>query len=151
MTAIVSLVTGNDAGETAFLLFWLGGWAVGWAFAFSILAWACFGRETVTVTGDAMTVTRKATWWRREKRFTRERIERLRLDVGPGVLQTMFSLPSRDYFRQSLEIWGLGGGSIVFDYGARTHRFGNKLDDAEARQLSSLLADELGIAEASAS
>jgi hypothetical protein len=33
----------------------------------------------------------------------------------------------------------------VFDYGARTHRFGIKLDPAEAKQLAELLAKELGL------
>lgn len=48
-------------------------------------------------------------------------------------------------WREGLEIWGLGGGSIVFDYGARTHRFGSKLDEAESRQLADLLRRELGL------
>jgi hypothetical protein len=46
-------------------------------------------------------------------------------------------------WRAQWEIYGLGGGSIVFDYGARTHRFGSKLDEAESRQLTELLAKEL--------
>lgn len=146
VTAIAILLAGAEDQE--FLILWLCGWALGWAFAASALSWGFFGREIVVVASDAMTVTRKVFFWRREKRFARERIERLRIDIAPGLLKMMFALPSRDYFRHSLELWGLAGGSIVFDYGARTHRFGSKLDDAEARQLSSLLADELGIAAA---
>jgi hypothetical protein len=38
---------------------------------------------------------------------------------------------------------GIGGGSILFDYGARTHRLGMKLDEAESWLLVDQIAKEL--------
>ena len=35
----------------------------------------------------------------------------------------------------SLQLWGVGGGVLAFDYGARTYRFGAGLDEAEAKQV----------------
>lgn len=36
-------------------------------------------------------------------------------------------------FSSSLQLWGIGGGVIAFDYGAKTHRFGAGLDEVEAK------------------
>lgn len=36
-------------------------------------------------------------------------------------------------FSSSLQLWGIGGGVIAFDYGATTHRFGAGLDEVEAK------------------
>ena len=38
-------------------------------------------------------------------------------------------------FSASLQFWGVGGGAIAFDYGARTYRFGGGVDEAEANQI----------------
>ncbi len=35
----------------------------------------------------------------------------------------------------SLYFWGVGGGTIAFDYGAKTYRFGAQLEEAEAKQI----------------
>lgn len=34
-----------------------------------------------------------------------------------------------------MQFWGIGGGPIAFDYGSGTVRFGNSLDEAEAREV----------------
>jgi len=37
-------------------------------------------------------------------------------------------------FTSGLEFWGIAGGAIAFDYGARTFRFG-AVEEAEANQI----------------
>jgi hypothetical protein len=141
VTVIGSLISGTAEDEAVpFTLFWLGAWALGMVFVGSVLTWGFFGREIVSVTSEALTVTRKAGPYRREKRFARERVERLRIDAYRGALREMFD--PRNSFRRGMEMWGLSGGSIVFDYGARTHSFGNKLDDAESRQIVRVLGGD---------
>jgi hypothetical protein len=34
-----------------------------------------------------------------------------------------------------MQFWGIGGGPVTFDYGARTFRFGASVDEAEARDI----------------
>ena len=102
--------------------------------------------RSLRVSADAMTVTRVAGPYRRVRQFMRERIEHLRMEAYPGLLRGMFG-SQRDVWRHAMEMWGLGGGSIAFVYGARTHRFGSKLDEAESRQLVELLRLELGLAD----
>jgi len=50
-------------------------------------------------------------------------------------------------FSSSLQLWGIGGGVIVFDYGARTHRFGVGLDEAEAKQIVTAIKQRYRISE----
>ena len=35
----------------------------------------------------------------------------------------------------ALQLWGIGGGAIAFDYEAKTLRFGAGLDETEAKQV----------------
>jgi hypothetical protein len=114
--------------------------ALFWCLGAGLLGWILIGREIVTATGRELVVERRAGPFRSEKRFDRERIERLRLDAYEGAgsfFKRTFSP------KAGLEVYGFGGGSIVFDYGARTHRFGSKLDEAESRQLAEQIAREL--------
>ena len=34
-----------------------------------------------------------------------------------------------------MEFWGFSGGSVAFDYGHSTHKFGSGLDEAEANHI----------------
>jgi len=36
-------------------------------------------------------------------------------------------------FSSALQFWGIGGGLIAFDYGAKTFRFGAGVEEAEAQ------------------
>ncbi len=36
---------------------------------------------------------------------------------------------------KGMRFWGIGGGVLAFDYGAKTFRFGNGIDEAEAKQI----------------
>ena len=36
-------------------------------------------------------------------------------------------------FASALQFWGIGGGLIAFDYGAKTFRFGAGVEEAEAQ------------------
>jgi hypothetical protein len=50
-------------------------------------------------------------------------------------------------FKASLFFWGIGGGNIAFDYGAKTYRFGASLEEAEARQLVKTIKERFPIPE----
>jgi hypothetical protein len=39
-------------------------------------------------------------------------------------------------------MWGIGGGSVAFDYGAGTYRFG-QIDEAEAKTVAGAIAARL--------
>jgi hypothetical protein len=64
--------------------------------------------------------------WRRRRTFAGRDVADLRVATSaPNMFDPRFMFAA----------WGIGGGAIAFDYGARTHRFGASLDEAEAKQL----------------
>jgi hypothetical protein len=124
--SIGDLLAGRTEDE-AFSVVWLGGWTLGLLFGCSMLAWRLLGREEIIVGSRAMTVVRRAGPYRRTLRFTRDRIAHLRTEADARAGR------------------GVGGGSIAFDYGVRTHRFASTLDEAESRHIVELLRRELGV------
>lgn len=144
---VVSDLVSSDAEEegTAFTVFWLGGWALGWLFAASVLTWSLAGKEIIQIDAGGLVVSRLAGPYKRVKRFACDRISDIRVDPYEGLVRGMFNV--RHSWRHGMEMWGLGGGSIVLDYGARTHRFGSKLDRPEANQIIDQIHRELRLDE----
>jgi hypothetical protein len=99
-----------------FMLFWLLGWTLGGAFAAFQVLWMIGGQERVTLRPDALVLKKNLSL-----------VSRLR--VGE---ETSGSLLRR-------QAWQTPGpktsGLVAFDYGARTIRFGESIDEAEARIL----------------
>ena len=129
---VVSALTSLDlsfeqAGAQVFTLVWLLLWCIGGAFAIAALLWGMAGKEVVTIGRQTLCHDKRLPiyTWRREYDITHIRS----LSASGGATASVFD-PSR-----SLEFWGLTGGSIRFDYGRSTHRFGVGLDDADAKHV----------------
>lgn len=112
----------------AFTVVWLAVWTLGGLVAGYILAWQLAGKEVISVVGNQLTMKRDLWGFGRLKEFGFEHIQGLRVspqrfnpfDISAGV-------------SGALRFWGIGGGSVAFDYGAKTYRFGSGLDEAEAK------------------
>jgi hypothetical protein len=119
-----------SGGEGLFLIVWLVAWnVIGPLFTFFWL-WNLAGKEIVTLDDEALTVRSAlgpAGWTRN---FDRHEVADVR--VSPPATAEFRSLA-----------WWPGGGMIAFDYGARTHRFGGGLDEAEAKQVAAELRRRL--------
>jgi hypothetical protein len=108
------------------MLAWLGVWTVGGAFAIYAWLWQVMGKEIVTVHGQMFTIRRDIGGFGFDKEYDLVQMRDLRVGhLGVNPLD----------FSSSLQLWGVGGGVIAFDYGARTYRFGAGLDEAEAKQV----------------
>lgn len=113
-------------GGEVFMLTWLGVWTVGGAVAIYAWLWQIMGKEIVTVDGQRFTTRRDIGGFGFDKEYDLVQMRDLRVgSVGMNPLD----------FSSSLQLWGVGGGVMVFDYGARTYRFGAGLDEAEAKQI----------------
>jgi hypothetical protein len=120
-----------------FLLAWFGAWTVGGAFAIYSWLWNLMGREIITVHGRALTTRRDIGGYGFDKEYDLSQVRDLRVS-GLG------SNPSD--FSANLQFWGLGGGLVVFDYGAKTYRFGVGLDEAEAKLVAGKITERYSIA-----
>ena len=90
------------------------------------LLWRFVGKEIVSANKDLLVVTRKLFGWKSYKAYQTSEISALRISRPTDRWTEMFS-----GFRRIL---GLAG-TIAFDYGAKTFRFGDGLDEAEGRQI----------------
>ncbi len=96
------------------------------------LIWRLAGREILTVGPDLMALRRYPTLFWRTKVF--------RADKVRGLRATFFFLVFSPWQEIKFsDLWGINIGPIAFDYGAKTYRFGAGIDEAEAKQIVSLI------------
>lgn len=109
-----------------FMLAWFGVWTVGGVFAIYAWLWQVMGKEILTVHGQTFKIRRDIGGVGFDKEYELVQMRDLRVE-HVGFNPTDLS--------SSLQLWGVGGGVIAFDYGARTYRFGAGLDEVEAKQI----------------
>ena len=122
-----SLFRGGFAGPGIFDLVWLTLWTIGGAFAIFTFLWQIVGREEIEVAAYSITSSQVVLFFRRSKEYSSEHIKDLR--TSPMGMNEMHN------WSRSLVIYGIGGGILVFDYGAGTIRFGSGIDEAEGKQI----------------
>ena len=109
-----------------FLLVWFIGWTVGGSFALYALLWQLAGKEKTIIHTEGFTIRREVFTLSRSKEYLSTHISSLR--VSPESLNPFD-------WSTGMRFYGIGGGVIAFDYGAKTFRFGNGIDEAEAKQI----------------
>jgi hypothetical protein len=121
-----------------FMLAWFGVWTLGGAFAIYALLWQVIGKEILTVQGQTFTTRRDVGGFGFDKEYALLQMKDLRVEQqGFNPLDVS----------SSLQLWGVGGGVIAFEYGAKTHRFGIGLDEAEAKQVVTEIKNRFRIPE----
>lgn len=122
-------------GLDPFMVMWLVAWAVMGPLLGLLLLWVLTGKEVINVSSNELQHVRKVPGlrWSREYRLTFVKdvrfVRQYYAHMHPGY---------------TLEWWGLSGGSIAFDYGRSTHRFGAFLEEAEAKEIVDKINDRIG-------
>lgn len=106
---------------SASLCLWLGGWAAGWIFVATTLAWMLIGSETLRVVGDDLELGVRIGPWVGRKLYAIRRIENLRAIVRPTP-------PSR---RRLPFPRAARRGRLQFNYGPRAIHAAHGLTQAE--------------------
>ncbi|MDP4093625.1 MAG: hypothetical protein Q8920_09720 [Bacillota bacterium] len=112
--------------EVAFFIFWLVLWTAGGVLALLILLWNLCGKEIIETKGDIFKI---------ERRILRFSISREYLIKDMNNFRFRSSGTNLFSVRAGLEFWGFGAGNIVFDYGMKTIRFAQSIDEAEVNFL----------------
>jgi len=121
--ALVKVLSLESYAPELFIVFWLCGWTVGGLFAIYAWLWNVSGKEIIKLTGSELQHIRQVVGIKRSQEYDISSIFKLR------VLHQNTSMFGS---RNGLEFWGISGGTIAFDYGRSTHKFGAQLDEAEA-------------------
>ncbi len=123
----------------AFLLFWLLGWTIGGLLALYTILWQLIGRETISIEKGILTIDKSVKGIGRKKQYEIKSIRNL--DINPT---------------QDIGVWGGGYnrnmfmskvGKIKFDYGMKTIKFANDIDEAEARMIFKKLKENTNFKE----
>jgi hypothetical protein len=115
----------NNAGVSAilfmgvFLFIWLTIWTAGGIYAIYTFLWQLAGKEVVEISTESIRYQRAIFGLGRAKEYLTAHIKELR--VSPLMV-------THRLFGRSKVV-----GLIAFDYGARTYRFGEGIDEAEAK------------------
>lgn len=126
VTALAQVLNPESGAPKLFMLVWLGGWTVGGAFAIYAWLWNLKGQEIINLSGSELQHIRRLPLFQRSKEYDLSSVSKLRTQV-----------PDSSAFasRNGMEFWGISGGSVAFDYGHSTHKFGVQLDEAEANHI----------------
>ena len=117
---------GKDAAPMIFTVVWLVAWTVGGAFAIYTWFWQAFGKEIITVDGSYISTKKDIFGLGKLNQYQITHIKNLR--IAPMVYNP-------GDFQSGLQFWGLGGGILAFDYGAKTCRFAIGIDEAETNEI----------------
>ena len=107
-------------------------WALFGLGLFGLALWGLLHREAVVLDARELRVGRGIGRRYRWRAYTREGVHDLRIST-----ESMSPFDPRAGLRQ----YGIGGGTIAFDYGRRTVRFG-QVEEAEAKRVIAALAAE---------
>lgn len=112
------------------ILAWLLMWTVGGMLAMTFLLWGLVGREVITIRENVLVIRRQIWRFGYDRRYELARVHNLRgaawLTDASGVIGSIGRFS--------------GAGTIVFDCGGLTHRFGAGLGAEEAARVVEVLA-----------
>jgi hypothetical protein len=120
------VLTGRAKEGTLFLVAWLVMWTIGGGFAIYTWVWALVGKEIIRLTPGMLAVRRDVLGFGRTKEYDLSYVKRLR--VAQQVSDPLG-------WGSSMRFWGIGGGTIAFDYGSKTFHFAASIDEAEGHQI----------------
>jgi hypothetical protein len=135
VAAIYAFARGEQRG---FLAIWLVMWAVGWLFAAATVAWQLGGKTRVGVKGGALAHAWSMPLLGKAKHYDASQVRHLR--TASSQMSALFQGFGKSPYPPFLPFTG---GSIAFDYGAKTVRLLPEVDEAEGRMIVVWLSQRL--------
>lgn len=128
---VIGMVTGfsNVKLEAAnfFMIFWLCGWTVGGFFVIRNFFWNLLGKEVVLFSQGQVEIARKWELFSKAKTYDLNHVKNFRIQEEESR-DSGFWGTSRNF-----GAWNSKSGTLRFDYGMRTIKFGIEMEEAEAK------------------
>jgi hypothetical protein len=116
----------GDSFGSLFILFWLIGWTVGGFFAIRSWLWMVAGKEILSFESNELRIEKKAALLYSPKIYDLTEVKNFALNPNTNS-DNLFGMSSKD-------VWNLSNNGIFkFDYGLKTIKIANGLDEAEGR------------------
>jgi len=129
--SVIREVTGvsGDGSSNGFLSFWLCGWTIGGIMAIRTWWWNVAGKEIINISQGVLSIDKKGAIFKKIKSYNLNEAKNFRVYEEPGI--------DNDFSRRSSgSLWNLASsGTIKFDYGMETVKFGDKLYQAEGEYI----------------
>lgn len=147
IVAIARLASGQDRPAKGLpplfvLLVWFPFWTVGGLMVMFILWWNFVGREVILLSDGFLVVRREAGFFQRARSYDMAEVRNLR--YAPLVFD---AFARSGQWQAQFPMLGSGGGSIAFEQGDKTQRFGIGLSEAESARLIATIKQRHKIAE----
>jgi hypothetical protein len=137
---VISILTGisgiNAGPANFFLFFWLCGWSVGGFFAIKTFIWLIKGVEIIIVDKEKITLNKKGLLFNKPKIYDRNEIKNLRVSSNENDNSSNFWNTNRKN-----NLLATNEGIIRFDYGLKTIKFANGIDEIEGQFLLNKIND----------
>lgn len=127
VSALAEITSGSGTGPELFLIVWLTMWTLGGGAALVTFLWMLGGKQIIRVERNQLSIRWDLFGLGFSREYDAAHIARLRIGEARGF--NAFDMARAGDF------WGISGGLLVFDYGARTIRFGLGMHEAEASAL----------------
>ncbi len=131
--ALSSLLGWGSGPPQMFLLVWVSGWTLGGAFVIKTLLWQFAGKEIIEVGKGVLIIKRKGDWFKKAKTYDLNECSAFRVKEDP-LIGAFGTIGGRRPFGNNAS-----SGTINFDYGLQTVKFGDAVDEAEAKHLLGIL------------
>jgi hypothetical protein len=134
VVVVKQLFSGPHSGAPdLFMLVWLTAWTLGGGWALATMAWLFAGRERVRIEQGILTLEHVVGPLGRRRSYDLRQVTGLRT----------LSQTSQELMAANMMPFGFGrAGSLAFDYGTSTVRWGAGLEEAEARVIVERLGEE---------
>ncbi len=133
-SAIREILSAKNKGADLFMIFWLVGWTIGGLFALKTICWQLLGKECIEVGKGVLIMKRQGDPFSKTTFYDLNlcnsfRVQNDQINAGFGRYNAFRSLNGIN-----------NTGTIAFDYGMKTIRFGESIDEAEGKYLLNLLS-----------
>lgn len=105
-----------------FMLIWITGWTIGGFFVLYSILWISFGIETISINRGELSINKKILGIGFSNSYEMNSIKNIDINIETNKTN-----------KQSLALKNKG--SIKFDYGMKTIKFAEDLDEAEAKYI----------------
>lgn len=119
-------ISGAPPEASLFATVWLLIWTIGGVLPIYIWLWVAFGEEILALRAGVLTVRSDLLGVGKTREYDVSHVKNLRVSPQPS---DPFGWGAK------MRLRGSGAGTIAFDYGAKTFRFGAGLEEAEASQI----------------
>lgn len=140
-TSVASTI-GTGGPPDLFLIVWLTGWTIGGIFVLSTILFMLFGKEIIEAGQGVISIRNQALFFLSPKVYDLNEAKHIRA-VEEFSMYNGFQFGRRQNGLRST----FNSGTIKFDYGLKTVKFGNDLDEAEARHIIERLKTKRILAE----